>query len=289
MASNTTTKLASLYTSKGYGDIYKIAETFTAVFGRVLINQSSIVSYPSPPVVFDNGCGTGIISSLLHSILGDQVRQRWELTCGDVAEAMVEYTRQRAKDEGWQNVEVKVADAQATQLASAHYTHVYGSFAYPLFRDVGAAMQETLRILQPGGTLAISTWETVPWINDLKAGVKSLAPDLPCPDDKEFLGMIQKDWSSETHVESVLNQAGFMDVQVNGVTEKVSLPIPELVEVSKTLLPAMLGKSWTQEQREQYEGRIPLAMTQYLEQNHGVGAQVWYEPVCMIATARKPL
>ncbi|KAL2834442.1 S-adenosyl-L-methionine-dependent methyltransferase [Aspergillus cavernicola] len=285
--SSTPKDLSHIFKAKGFANRYKLAEKATGLFARPLINQSGIASYQKPPVVFDNACGTGIISSILHRTLSYQVRQGWELTCGDFSESMVEYTHQRAKDEEWHNAEVKFVDAQETGFDSAHYTHIFAAFAFPSFLDDGAAVKECLRILQPGGILASTTWKKVPWISILESSIETLSPDLPFPDLEELIKTINKGWNSEAHVKSVLEKGGFSDIQVKVVTDRFLLPIAELVELNKMILPALLGQFWTKEQREEYEERVPVAMQQFLEGKYGAGGLVPLEPMAIIVTARK--
>jgi SAM-dependent methyltransferase len=130
MSPPATQEWANLFKSKDFARSYRLAEQLTGLFADPLIDQSRITSCQpgNPPIVLDNACGTGIISSVLNGRLSDHVRQNWKLTCGDFSEGMVEYTKQRAIDEGWRNAEVKVVDAQETNLSSDHYTHVLASF-----------------------------------------------------------------------------------------------------------------------------------------------------------------
>ncbi|KAL4871809.1 hypothetical protein BDV12DRAFT_193958 [Aspergillus spectabilis] len=276
MSPPSTQEWANLFKSKDFARSYKRAEQLTGVFADPLIDQSRITSYQpeTPPIVLDNACGTGIISSVLNHRLSDQVRQDWKLTCGDFSEGMVEYTKQRAIDEGWRNVEVKVVDAQETNLPTDYYTHVFASF-------------ECLRVLQPGGTLAITTWKEIPWISILESSIKSLSPDLPFPDATEYHEIFNKGWGSEIVVHSRFEKAGFTDVRVTVVPAQVSLPIALLVELNKSILPALLGRFWTEEQRGEYEVRIPGAMQELLEEKYGVDEVVLLEPVAVIATGRK--
>jgi ubiquinone/menaquinone biosynthesis C-methylase UbiE len=112
---------------------YKTGERVTEQFAQALIDQSGLIlesrtQQDAPHVVLDNACGTGIVSSLLHHQLDDKVKRNWKLTCGDISEGMLRYTKLRMENEHWQNAETKLVDAQATQLPDAHYTHVFTAF-----------------------------------------------------------------------------------------------------------------------------------------------------------------
>jgi ubiquinone/menaquinone biosynthesis C-methylase UbiE len=128
MSSDAAKAMASVFKTASFVKTYKLAEKATGPFAEALIDYTEITSYPSPPVILDNACGTGIVSSILNSKVSEQVRQRWELTAGDFSEAMVEYASNRGKEEGWLNTAVKVVDAQDTKLSTAQYTHVFATF-----------------------------------------------------------------------------------------------------------------------------------------------------------------
>lgn len=112
---------------------YKTGERLTGQFVQALISQSGLVADSTinpdkPLLVFDNACGTGVVSSILDQQLHDTAKSNWKVTCGDISEGMLEYTRCRMERENWQNAEVKTLDAQALQLPSAHFTHVITAF-----------------------------------------------------------------------------------------------------------------------------------------------------------------
>ena len=112
---------------------YKTGEKVTGQFAEALIRQSDVLSRteltPNKPiVVLDNACGTGVVSSILNHKLNDEVKQSWKLTCGDISEGMLEYTRRRISREAWPNADVKQLDAQEMGLPTAHFTHVFTAF-----------------------------------------------------------------------------------------------------------------------------------------------------------------
>lgn len=112
---------------------YKTGEHITGQFAKTLIDQSGLVANSkanpdTPLVVLDNACGTGIVSSILQKELDDQAKKNLKLTCGDISPGMLDYVKHRIGEENWQNVEVKVVDAQDSGLPSSHFTHAIASF-----------------------------------------------------------------------------------------------------------------------------------------------------------------
>ncbi|KAL4807080.1 S-adenosyl-L-methionine-dependent methyltransferase [Aspergillus unguis] len=284
----TTKGLADVFKSKDFSKQYKLAERVTGLFARPLVDLSGIASYEQRPVVLDNACGTGIVGSTLHATLSDEVTQRWELTCGDVSEGMVEYTKKRAIEEKWRNVEAKFVDAQQMGLASDHYSHVYTAFAFPMIPDTPGALKECLRILKPGGTYASANWKSTPQITIMIDSLSSLAAEVPLPNAEEFQSKLFQSWDSEAHVQAQIEAAGFTDVKVTAVTRRAEVPIEEFVEISKISVPAFFTRLWTQEQRDKYEASLPDVMRQWLEEKFGADGVVPLEPTAIVATARKP-
>ncbi|KAL5047251.1 hypothetical protein BDW71DRAFT_206727 [Aspergillus fruticulosus] len=283
-----TNDLSSVFKNKDFAAHYKLAEQLTGLYALPLINQSGIALYANRPIVFDNACGTGIIGSVFHHTLSDQVRKNWELTCGDFSQAMVEYTQRRAVDEGWLNTTTKIVDAQEMDLPDKYFTHVYTAFALGLIPDTPAALKECLRILKPGGTFAASVWKDVPHIAITLSSLCRLQSSLALPNASEYIPKLLKGWDSETHVQSQLESAGFTDVKVTAVTVKTAIPIAEFVELTKSMVPALWGKHWMKEQREEHERQIPEYMTKWLEEEYGVGGLVPLEPTALVVIARRP-
>ncbi|CAK47958.1 hypothetical protein AnigIFM63604_009795 [Aspergillus niger] len=285
---------------------YKSGSKISTLFAEELVERSAIAGFGRKDlVVFDNACGTGAISSALHRALGDEKTRTWKLTCGDVSEAMVEVSKQKMIEEGWQNAEVEVVDAQNTGLLSDHYTHVFSAFgkmlgtqgngimltsisAFNLFPDDKAAMEECFRVLQSGGTLAVSTWCSTVWATLIQSAIASIPGDLPTPTTEDIFGLYNKNWADESRVRAQFQQAGFTDINVTSVKKEYTVPVQELAEACKISLPHITRKFWTQEQRDSYEAEVPKAVLRILEEEQrgiGLGAM---KAEAIIATARKP-
>jgi ubiquinone/menaquinone biosynthesis C-methylase UbiE len=78
----------------------------------------------------------------------------------DRSPAMVEVARRAAAAAGLENVELRVLDAEAMDLADAIADRVVCRFGYMLLPDPAAALRETRRVLRPGGRLAFAVWGT---------------------------------------------------------------------------------------------------------------------------------
>ncbi|GES57382.1 putative UbiE/COQ5 family methyltransferase [Aspergillus terreus] len=282
-------ELMNLFLSKEFASGYKLAELVTGPFAQLLVDYSGVVqSTQRPLVILDNACGTGIISEALNRSLDSQTKGRWELTCGDISDSLVQYVNQRIQDEGWPKAKAQFVDAQDTKLPSSHFTHIFAAFALVGFPNPSAALKECLRILQPGGTVAISNWQLPEWLVIAKSAVDTMPGNPPFPTVKEFLASLNEGWDSEEPTRVKLEQEGFDTVQVTTVSQKLSLTKSTLVELIKPMLPVILGRFWTDEQRAKHEKDIPTALQQYLDEKYGASDDVPVEPRVIIATARKP-
>ena len=76
----------------------------------------------------------------------------------DFSPAMVEAATARAAELGVANAEFSVADAQKLDLPDASFDTVLCRFGFMLIGEPFAAMQESARVLRPGGRLAVAVW-----------------------------------------------------------------------------------------------------------------------------------
>lgn len=100
--------------------------------------------------LLDVGCGTGNVA-LEAARLGALV------SAIDPAARLVEVTRGRAEAESLR-VTATVADAAALPFADASFDVLVSVFAVIFAPDSGAAAREMVRVLRPGGRLALTAW-----------------------------------------------------------------------------------------------------------------------------------
>ncbi|GFF52691.1 conserved hypothetical protein [Aspergillus udagawae] len=244
----------------------------STLFAEELVKQSGIAqSSQKPLVIFDNACGTGTVSSTLHRTLKDETTRSWQLTCGDISEAMVEATKQKMNKEGWRNAEVKVVDAQDTRLLSAHYTHIFSAFAFNFLPDSQAALK---------GISAI-------WFTLIQSAIARISGSLPNPTPDDVLKQYNSNWANETSIHAQFEQAGFMDINIITVPKQYPAPLQELVEFCKISLPHVT-KIWTQQQRDLHYNEVPKMVLRILEEEVGKNGLASIESEAIITTARKP-
>lgn len=96
-------------------------------------------------------------------------------------------------------------------------------------------------------------------------------------------------WNSVSWIESQLKQRGFVDIKVNADTKAMSVPVPELVEMTTMMLPMITRSFWTDRQREESEHKVRPALEEYLRNLYGENGDVPMEWTAILSTARKPL
>lgn len=97
--------------------------------------------------VLDLACGTGLNFSHLRQLVGDHGR----VVGVDLTPAMLDIARRMIAAKGWQNVEVREADAANLPFSDASFDKVIVSFALNIIPDYGKALEEVWRVLVPGG------------------------------------------------------------------------------------------------------------------------------------------
>lgn len=114
--------------------------------------------------VLDMGTGPG---EPAISIAG-QVGASGRVTGIDLSENMVSIAQRVAHARGRENVEFRVMDCGALEFPNESFDAVISSFGFQIFTDPEKAAREALRVLRPGGRIAVSVWSTgdkVPWIH----------------------------------------------------------------------------------------------------------------------------
>jgi ubiquinone/menaquinone biosynthesis C-methylase UbiE len=108
----------------------------------------------------------------------------------DVSPEMVETATARGGELGLDNVDYRVVDAQAIDLEDGSVDGVLCRWGYMLVPNPLSALEETLRVLRPGGRVALSVWaqaDANPWSTAVGSALLELGvmekpdPDTPGP------------------------------------------------------------------------------------------------------------
>jgi SAM-dependent methyltransferase len=120
-----------------------------AIFGQWAPHMVDVARVVSGDRVLDIGCGTGVLARAA----ADRVAAESQVTGLDRNEGMLAVAQRLRPQIDWRQ-----GDATALPFADASYDVVLSQFALMYFPDRTAALKEMVRVLRPGGRLAIAVW-----------------------------------------------------------------------------------------------------------------------------------
>jgi SAM-dependent methyltransferase len=138
------------------------------------------------------------------------------LITSDYSPEMLTAAQTRARELGIRNVRFRQIDAsQPIDIESATVDGVLCRWGYMLMDDPAAALQETRRILRPGGRVALAAWgapEDNQWSSlPVRLLIERGAVDPPEPGPGQFA------WAQEGIVAEHLDGAGFVEYEVHAI------------------------------------------------------------------------
>ena len=145
------------------------------------------------------------------------------LICSDWAQAMLDVARARARELGLENVEFRTLNAESLDLETASVDAVLCRWGYMLLADPAAGLRETRRVLRPAGRASLAAWDSAErnrWAA-VAAEETRQRLDLPPPAPDEP-GMFA--FAPPGRIESLLDQAGFTETQVDAIDLVMAYP-----------------------------------------------------------------
>lgn len=193
------------------------------------------------------------------------VGQQGNVISSDRSPAMVEVGRRRAEELGLQNVQHLVLDAEDLDLPDASVDGAICRFGYMLMVDPGRALNESRRVLRPGGRLVFAVWreaERNPWVavpGDMfvRRGVVP-PPELGAP------GMFTL--ATDGRIQDLLGGAGFATWKIEDVPVRfVAADIDEYIADARET-GGVFARAWeaaTENEREQMTAELAAAFAPY--------------------------
>jgi len=102
--------------------------------------------------VLDVACGTGVLARALVARVGPA----GAVVGLDINEGMLAVARRKAPEVEWRQ-----GPAEALPFRDAAFDAVASQFGLMFFQDRAGAIAEMLRVLRPGGRLAVAVWDTL--------------------------------------------------------------------------------------------------------------------------------
>jgi SAM-dependent methyltransferase len=173
--------------------------------------------------VLDVGCGTGATTLAIARRLGAQA----ESTGVDISEPMIARARERAQRESL-NARFFSTDAQTHAFAAGSFDLIVSRFGVMFFEDPVAAFANLRRAAKPAAQLELIAWRSAADNPFMTTAERAAAPYLPAiparkPDEPGQFG-----FADPSRVRSLLDQAGWRNVDIRPLDVACTLPASEL-------------------------------------------------------------
>jgi SAM-dependent methyltransferase len=216
--------------------------------------------------VLDVGCGGGITSAAIAAAVG----AKGSVLGVDISEVILDVARTRyAKVE---NLEFATADAAEFPFEPNQYDLITSRFGVMFFPEPDVAFSNLFRTGKSGARMVFICWRALaenPWMGAPAAAAFTIVapPEKPAPGTPGAFSL-----ADPQHLKQILGAAGFVDISLSPVEEKLNLGnVDDALGFMTTLGPAAQPlREATEEQR-----RLAIAaMRQVLESNNTDGGVV---------------
>ncbi len=188
------------------------------------------------------------------------------LICSDASEAMLDVARDRAQEQGIENVEFKQLQLEWIDLPTGTLDVVLCRWGVMLTLDPAAALRECRRVLKPGGRMALAVWdvpERNPWTTIAQRSLVELGHLEPAPAGGPGMFAL----SAPGLLNTMLEDAGFFDVEVEAVPivrpyDNVLDWLGETRDLMRSL--ATVWATLTDGQRRELRDHLAAACADYL-------------------------
>jgi ubiquinone/menaquinone biosynthesis C-methylase UbiE len=133
-----------------WADLYDWLSRATPGLGRLRAQAADALALEPGEFVVEMGCGTG--ANLPH--LRERVGPKGRVVGVDFTRGMLERARERIERNGWENVHLVQADADAIEFRESPDA-VLATFVVGMLGDSAAAVERWADLLTPGGRLAL--------------------------------------------------------------------------------------------------------------------------------------
>lgn len=165
--------------------------------------------------VLDVAAGSGALSI-------PAARRGAQVVATDIAPAMIERLNERAREEGLANLEGRVMDGQALDLADDTFDIAASQFGVMLFPDLARGLSEMVRVTRPGGRVLLITMgppSQVEFLGFFVSAVKAVVPEFTgLPMDPPPLPFQVSDAGT---LATKLADAGLRDVRVETANHRL--------------------------------------------------------------------
>jgi ubiquinone/menaquinone biosynthesis C-methylase UbiE len=161
--------------------------------------------------ILEIACGTGRVTKhLLNALPADG-----KLVATDLNTDMITVAKTIADD---RRIEWRVVDAQDLPFDDNSFDHIICQFGMMFFPDKPKAMEETYRVLQPGGKYIFNVWDSLE-VNPRSAIIKTIMEELMGDDAPDFLKKGPYSWYDKDEITNLLKRWGFKNIKLDVVSK----------------------------------------------------------------------
>ena len=251
---------------------YKAAENATRPFAKIMVELSDQLTTikTTPTRILDLACGTGAVEAEIYAAVKKEQWDSLKILAGDISTPMLEYLAKRGESEGWSGLETRVIDGIKLDLSQEDdFAHAFVSFGiFVLPSDVTGKLAK--KVL-PGGTVGISTWANLPWL-DLLARTYAAMPDGPqLPSEEQLWSSFtnSRPWNEASFVRQQLEEAGLSKVEVVQRKINIECGTPDVCMTMMGFVLRMLSRRWPEEKREDWHRDLMKIMKDILAEDAG--------------------
>ncbi|KAI0411020.1 S-adenosyl-L-methionine-dependent methyltransferase [Xylaria grammica] len=258
--------------------------------GLLLAQAGFNTSTSQPFQLLDHACGTGPIAAHLQDIVDGQVLSRSKMVCSDTSGSLIDALKRRSQKHKWVNVETAILDAQKSGLPDQSFSHVTLNFAMHIIPDPGAVLQDAMRVLKPGGTLAFTVWHKggAGWVPDMQSSFSTLPFEAPMPGALLIAPNGKTEFIDPELIPEQLRAHGFEDVQVRTAEHMMRVDsAADYLDSFGMIKDWMMRTYWSEESKEKASAMLDEHIVRHLTEKHG--GQGWdLKWTLVLATCRKP-
>ncbi len=223
-----------------------------------------------PVTIFDLGCGTGAVEAEIYAAVPKEQWGILKVLAGDISTPMLEYLKARGQEEGWTGLETRVVDGtKLEQVDEDLLAHIFVGFA--IFVLPPDTVTKLAAKLASGGTLALSTWASLPWYDLLARTYAKMdnGPELPSS-NQLWLSMTNgRPWNDISFVTAQLEEVGLQKVEVVQKKFNVNCGTPDIFMTTMGFMLRMLSKQWPEEKREEWLQGVGETMKELVREEAG--------------------
>ncbi len=168
--------------------------------------------------VLDIASGDGSHSIKAAQLVGDS----GYVLATDIAENMVNFAREAAREAGLTQMEVRVMDGENLTLDDHSFDAVICQFGLMLFANPAQGLAEAYRVLKAGGRYAavvFTTPDKTPWLAiPAKIALEHAGRPMPPPGTPGLFAL-----GDENRLKNLMREAGFTDIETHTMTRPMQL------------------------------------------------------------------